>query len=231
MTNSHKRIDAHLSSLGYCTRSEAKKFLRIFELCVKEKRVFDPSIKAYHDDITVNEEPLDPENITILLNKPSGFICSHNDAGSLIYALIPSRWNRRNPKISTIGRLDIDTTGAILLSDNGALNHKLSSPKSDILKVYEATLAVPLKGDEAQIFASGELMLNGETKPLLPAKLEVISPTHVRLEICEGKYHQVKRMFGAVGNRVLSLHRVSFDGFTVDDLKEGTYKIIDYTKK
>ncbi|MBU0925156.1 pseudouridine synthase [bacterium] len=231
MTNSHKRIDAHLSSLGYCTRSEAKKFLRIFELCVKEKRVFDPSIKAYHDDITVNEEPLDPENITILLNKPSGFICSHNDAGSLIYALIPSRWNRRNPKISTIGRLDIDTTGAILLSDNGALNHKLSSPKSDILKVYEATLAVALKGDEAQIFESGELMLNGETKPLLPAKLEVISPTHVRLEICEGKYHQVKRMFGAVGNRVLSLHRVSFDGFTVDDLKEGTYKIIDYTKK
>jgi 16S rRNA pseudouridine516 synthase len=231
MTNSHKRIDAHLSSLGYCTRSEAKKFLRIFELCVKEKRVFDPSIKAYHDDITVNEEPLDPENITILLNKPSGFICSHNDAGSLIYALIPSRWNRRNPKISTIGRLDIDTTGAILLSDDGALNHKLSSPKSDILKVYEATLAVPLKGDEAQIFASGELMLNGETKPLLPAKLEVLSPTHVRLEICEGKYHQVKRMFGAVGNRVLSLHRVSFDGFTVDDLKEGTYKIIDYTKK
>jgi 16S rRNA pseudouridine516 synthase len=231
MTNSHKRIDAHLSSLGYCTRSEAKKFLRIFELCVKEKRVFDTSIKAYHDDITINKEPLDPETITILLNKPSGFICSHNDAGSLIYALIPSRWNRRNPKISTIGRLDIDTTGAILLSDNGALNHKLSSPKSDVLKVYEATLLVPLKGDEAQIFASGELMLNGETKPLLPARLEVISPTKVRLEISEGKYHQVKRMFGAVGNRVLSLHRVSFDGFTVEDLKEGTYRIIDYTKK
>ena len=231
MTNSHKRIDAHLSSLGYCTRSEAKKFLRIFELCVKEKRVFDTSIKAYHDDITINKEPLDPETITILLNKPSGFICSHNDAGSLIYALIPSRWNRRNPKISTIGRLDIDTTGAILLSDNGALNHKLSSPKSDVLKVYEATLLVPLKGDEEQMFASGELMLNGVTKPLLPARLEVISPTKVRLEICEGKYHQVKRMFGAVGNRVLSLHRVSFDGFTVEDLKEGTYRIIDYTKK
>ena len=231
MTNSHKRIDAHLSSLGYCTRSEAKKFLRIYELCVKEKRVFDPSIKAYHNDITINEEPLDPETITILLNKPSGFICSHNDAGSLIYALIPSRWNRRNPKISTIGRLDVDTTGAILLSDDGALNHKLSSPKSDVLKVYEATLAVALKGDEEQIFASGELMLNGEKKPLLPARLEIITPTKVRLEICEGKYHQVKRMFAAVGNRVLSLHRVSFDGFGVDDLKEGTYKFIDYTKK
>ena len=231
MANSYKRIDAHLSSLGYCTRSEAKKFLRMYELCVNEKRVFDTSIKAYHDDITINNEPIDPETITILLNKPAGFICSHNDAGSLIYALIPNRWNRRNPKISTIGRLDVDTTGAIILTDDGALNHKLSSPKSDVLKIYEATLAVPLKGDEAQIFASGELMLNAEKKPLLPASLEVISPTHVRLEICEGKYHQVKRMFAAVGNRVLTLHRVKFDSFDVEDLKEGTYKFISYEKK
>lgn len=226
MQNSYKRIDAHLSSLGYCTRSEAKKFLRIFELTVNDKRVFDTSIKAYHNDIKVNNEVLDPEIITILLNKPSGFICSHNDAGSLIYALIPSRWNRRNPKISTIGRLDVDTTGAIILTDDGALNHKLSSPKSDVSKIYEATLAVPLNSDEKEIFASGELMLNGEKKPLLPAVLEVISETHVRLEICEGKYHQVKRMFAAVGNRVLSLHRVSFGGFMVDDLKEGEYKFI-----
>ena len=226
MQNSYKRIDAHLSSLGYCTRSEAKKFLRIFELTVNDKRVFDTSIKAYHNDIKVNNEVLDPEIITILLNKPSGFICSHNDAGSLIYALIPSRWNRRNPKISTIGRLDVDTTGAIILTDDGALNHKLSSPKSDVSKIYEATLAVPLNGDEKEIFASGELMLSGEKKPLLPAVLEVISETHVRLEICEGKYHQVKRMFAAVGNRVLSLHRVSFGGFMVDDLKEGEYKFI-----
>ena len=227
MQNSYKRIDAHLSSLGYCTRSEAKKFLRIFELTVNDKRVFDTSIKAYHNDIKVNNEVLDPEIITILLNKPSGFICSHNDAGSLIYALIPSRWNRRNPKISTIGRLDVDTTGAIILTDDGALNHKLSSPKSDVSKIYEATLAVPLNGDEKEIFASGEVMLNGEKKPLLPAKLEIISPTQVRLEICEGKYHQVKRMFASVGNRVLTLHRVSFGGFSVEDLKESEYKFIE----
>ncbi len=227
MQNSYKRIDAHLSSLGYCTRSEAKKFLRIYELYVKEERIFDPSIKAYHNDIKVNNEALDPEIITILLNKPSGFICSHNDAGSLIYALIPQRWNRRNPKIATIGRLDVDTTGAIILTDDGALNHKLSSPKSDVSKVYEATLAVPLKGNEKEIFASGELMLNGEKKPLLPATLEVLGETHVRLEICEGKYHQVKRMFASVGNRVLSLHRLSFSGFTVEDLKEGEYKFIE----
>ena len=227
MQNSYKRIDAHLSSLGYCTRSEAKKFLRIYELYVKEERVFDPSIKAYHNDIKVNNEALDPETITVLLNKPSGFICSHNDAGSLIYALIPQRWNRRNPKISTIGRLDVDTTGAIILTDDGALNHRLSSPKSDVSKVYEATLAVPLKGDEKEIFASGEVMLNGEKKPLLPAKLEIISPTQVRLEICEGKYHQVKRMFAYTKNKVIKLHRLEFAGFRVDDLKEGEFRVIE----
>ena len=160
-------------------------------------------------------------------NKPSGFICSHNDAGSLIYSLIPQRWNRRNPKISTVGRLDVDTTGAIILTDNGDLNHRLTSPKSDVIKVYEATLAEPLKGDETQIFASGELMLNGEKKPLLPAKLEIITSTQVRLEIVEGKYHQVKRMFAAVGNRVVKLHRLNFAGFDVEDLKEGEYKFIE----
>ena len=227
MANSYKRIDAHLSSLGYCTRGEAKKFLRIFEVLVKDKRIFDPSLKAYHDDIKIDKEPIDAETITILLNKPSGFICSHNDAGSLIYSLIPQRWNRRNPKISTVGRLDVDTTGAIILTDDGDLNHKLTSPKSDIIKIYEATLAEPLKGNEAQIFASGELMLNGEKKPLLPAKLEVITSTQVRLEIVEGKYHQVKRMFAAVGNRVVKLHRLNFAGFEVEDLKEGEYKFIE----
>ena len=227
MANSYKRIDAHLSSLGYCTRGEAKKFLRIFEVLVKDKRIFDPSLKAYHDDIKIDKEPIDAETITILMNKPDGFICSHNDAGSLIYSLIPQRWNRRNPKISTVGRLDVDTTGAIILTDDGDLNHKLTSPKSDIIKIYEATLAEPLKGNEAQIFASGELMLNGEKKPLLPAKLEVITSTQVRLEIVEGKYHQVKRMFAAVGNRVVKLHRLNFAGFEVEDLKEGEYKFIE----
>ena len=195
MQNSYKRIDAHLSTLGYCTRSEAKKFLKIYEVFVKDVRVFDPSLKAYHNDIKINNEALDPETITILLNKPSGYICSHNDAGSLIYSLLPDRWNRRNPKISTVGRLDVDTTGAIILTDDGDLNHKLTSPKSDVSKIYEVTLAQELRGDEKEIFESGTLMLNGETKPLLSAKLEIITPTFVKIEICEGRYHQVNKFY------------------------------------
>ncbi|MDT8338801.1 MAG: 16S rRNA pseudouridine(516) synthase [Sulfurimonas sp.] len=227
MQNSYKRVDAHLSSLGYCTRSEAKKFLSKNLVCIEGVRVFDVRQKAYHSDITVEGERLDDERLVILMNKPSGVICSHDDAGVLIYSLLPQRWQRRNPKISTIGRLDADTTGAVLLTDDGELNHKLTSPKSDVVKVYEATLAEPLRGDEAEIFTSGSLMLRGEKKPLLSAKMEIIEPTLVRLKICEGRYHQVKRMFGAVGNRVVALHRVRFGEFSVDGMEPSEYKIID----
>jgi len=226
--NSFKRIDAHLSSLGYCSRSEAKRFLKMFEVCVEEKRVFDVSKKAHHNALTVEGEVLDPEQLLILMHKPSGVICSHDDAGVLIYSLLPLRYQRRNPKIATIGRLDADTTGAILFTDNGTLNHQLSSPKSDVTKVYEVTLAQPLRGDEAEIFASGELVLRGESKALLPANIQVLCATQVRLEISEGKYHQVKRMFGAVANRVTALHRVRFGEYDVENLALGEYRVLDF---
>ncbi|QKF59314.1 pseudouridine synthase [Aliarcobacter lanthieri] len=221
-----KRIDAYLSSLGYCSRSEAKKFLKMNEVCINENRVFNTSLKGNHKDITVNGEKLDDEKLLILLHKPNGYICSHNDSGKLIYSLLPQRWQNRNPKISTIGRLDIDTTGAILLTDDGELNHKLSSPKNSISKIYEATLENPLSSDIIDIFSSGEIILKGEEKPLKAAKLDILNQNLARLEIVEGKYHQVKRMFAYVGNKVLKLHRVSFDNFKIDDLKEGEYKLI-----
>lgn len=227
MERTKKRIDAHLANLGYCTRKETKKFLKYNDVTINDELILSPSIKAFNEEIKINGEAIDPEKLTILLNKPADYICSHNDAGVLIYSLLPERWLRRNPKISTIGRLDVDTTGAILLTDDGELNHRLTSPKSDISKIYEVTLAQPLKGDESEIFQSGELILNGETKALLPAKLEIITPTLVRLEIVEGKYHQVKRMFAAVGNRVIKLHRVSFGEYGVEDLKEGEFKVLD----
>ncbi len=221
-----KRIDGFLSKLGYCSRGDAKKFMKMNEVTVKHERIFNPSLKAKHSDIKINDEPMDNESLTILMNKPSGVVCSHDDSGRLIYSLLPSRWQNRNPKLSTVGRLDRDTTGAILLTDDGDLNHKLTSPRSNISKIYKVSLAHPLKGDEGDIFESGTLLLNGEEKPLLPAKLTIIDETTVLLEIVEGKYHQVKRMFGAVANRVKALHRVSFDRYTIDDFKEGEYKIL-----
>lgn len=226
MKNSYKRVDAHLSNLGYCSRGEAKIFLKTNDVCINGVRVFDAAKKAYHNEISIDNEPLDVESLLILMHKPNGVICSHEDAGVLIYSLLPKRWQRRNPKISTIGRLDVDTTGAILLTDDGELNHRLTSPKSDIAKVYEVTLAEDLRGDEADIFASGELLLRGEKKPLLSAKMEIITQNRARIEICEGRYHQVKRMFAALGNRVIALHRVSFGNFSAEDLKPSEFRVL-----
>jgi 16S rRNA pseudouridine516 synthase len=165
--------------------------------------------------------------MVILMQKPVGYVCSHDDGeGKLVYDLLPSRWRLRDPKISTIGRLDKETSGLLLLTDDGALLHRLTSPRHHVAKVYEATLDRPLRGDEAEIFASGTLMLNGEKSPCLPAKLTIIDETHVTLEITEGRYHQVRRMFAAVGNHVVSLHRSSFGELTLGDLEVGEYQIL-----
>ena len=90
--------------------------------------------------------------------------------------------------------------------------HKIISPRRTIAKIYRATLDRPLRGDEAEIFAAGTLMLEGEDKPLLPARLEVLGPREARLILCEGRYHQARRMFAAVGNHVVALHREAIGG-------------------
>src|SRR5690606_31804363 len=115
----------------------------------------------------------------------------------------------------------------LLMTDDGQLLHRITSPKSGLDKVYEATLAQDLRGDEAATFASGGLMLEGEHKPLLPAELEVTGPRTARLTLHEGRYHQVRRMFAAVGNHVLALNRVRVGGLTLDGVEPGQWKLLE----
>lgn len=110
---------------------------------------------------------------------------------------------------------------------DGQLLHRITSPKSGLDKVYEATLAQDLRGDEAATFASGTLLLEGEHKPLLPAELEVTGPRSARLTLHEGRYHQVRRMFAAVGNHVQSLHRARVGGLTLGDLAPGQWRYLE----
>ena len=141
---------------------------------------------------------------------------------------MPTRWKRRDPVLSSIGRLDKETSGLLLLTDDGLLLHKVISPKQHVAKRYLATCARPLNGDEVAKFASGTLMLEGDDKPLLAAELEMISPTTARVTLHEGRYHQVRRMFAAVGNHVAALHRESVGGLLLpDDLKAGEHRILD----
>lgn len=229
MKLSRIRLDKLLSSLGYCTRKEVVSLIKDEMITHIDNLPLKADTKVAHDEILFEGEPLDPPaGMVIMMHKPVGYICSHDDGeGKLVYDLLPPRWRLRDPKLSTIGRLDKDTSGLLLLTDDGQLLHRLTSPKHKVPKVYEATLYRPLRGDEAEIFASGVLMLNGEKNPCLPAKLEIMDNTHVTLEITEGRYHQVRRMFAAVGNHVTALHRSRIGNLTLGDLAPGKYSLID----
>lgn len=179
--------------------------------------------------MTVDGEALDPlPGLVILLNKPLGMTCSHKEEGALVHELLPARWRRRDPAISTIGRLDKQTSGLLLLTDDGDLLHRVISPRHHVRKTYRASLARPLSGSEGGLFASGELMLEGESKPLAPAELEVVSATEALLHVTEGRYHQVRRMFAATGNHVEALHRERLGGLSLPDgLTPGAWRLLD----
>lgn len=179
--------------------------------------------------MVIDGQPLDPvPGLVMMLHKPLGMTCSRKEDGALVYDVLPDRWRRRDPAISTIGRLDKQTTGLLLLTDDGDLLHRVISPRRHVAKVYRATLARPLNGAEGDVFAAGGLVLEGEDKPLSPAFLEVLSPTEARLTVTEGRYHMVRRMFAAVGNHVEGLHRERVGGLTLpDDLAPGEWRLLD----
>ena len=178
--------------------------------------------------MTVQGKPLDPPpGMALIMHKPLGATCSHKEAGLLVYDLLPSRWRRRTPLLSTVGRLDKETSGLLLFTDDGALLHRVISPRNHVAKRYLATLERPLRGDEGALFASGTLLLEGEDKPLLPARLEPLSSFTAWLTVTEGRYHQVRRMFAAVGNPVTALHRDRLGGLVLPpDLEPGAYRLI-----
>ncbi len=208
-----RRLDRLLANLGYGTRSQVQLLLRARRVALDGEALDDPAARIaltpdLRDRMRVNGERLDPPpGLVLVLHKPCGVTCSHEEAGPLVYDLLPPRFRLREPALSTIGRLDKETSGLLLITDDGALLHKIISPKSHVPKRYLATLESPLRGNEGAIFAAGALMLEGEDKPLLPATLEALSPTSAHVTVTEGRYHQVRRMFAAVGNHVVALHR------------------------
>src|SRR6201999_3773322 len=116
-----------------------------------------------------------PPGLIVMLHKPLGVTCSRKDAGRVVYDLLPERWRRREPAISTVGRLDKETSGLLLMTDDGALLHRIIAPKSNVAKRYRVELARPLKGDEAALFGAGDLRLESDDRPLLPAEFQPLS--------------------------------------------------------
>lgn len=216
-----------IANLGYGSRKQVTAMFR-------EGRITDANGDVlYADDqldppqIRIDGEPLDPPpGLVIMLHKPTGYTCSMKDRGELIYDLLPPRFRLRSPVLAPVGRLDRDTSGLLLMTDDGALLHRIVHPKSKLKKVYEATLARDLRGDEAEVFASGTLMLASERAPLAPATLETLASRQARLTITEGRYHQVRRMFAAVGNHVESLHRPQVGYLRLGGLEAGKWRLL-----
>ncbi len=217
-----------VANLGYGSRKQAALMFREGRITDAAGEVLYADDKVGHDAIRIDGEPLDPPaGLVLMLHKPVGYTCSTKDKGRIIYDLLPPRYRLRAPLLSTVGRLDRDTSGLLLLTDDGQLLHRIVSPKAKLSKVYEATLAQDLRGDEAALFASGTLMLESENTALAPATLEMVDPRHARLTLTEGRYHQARRMFAAVGNHVEALHRSRVGGLILGELAEGDWRILD----
>ena len=218
----------HIANLGYGSRKQVTWMFREGRITNAEGEVLYADDPVVHASVRIDGEPLDPApGMALMLHKPVGYTCSTRDAGRLVYDLLPPRFRLRDPVLSTVGRLDRDTSGLLLMTDDGKLLHRIISPRSNLPKTYEATLAAPLRGDEIALFASGTLMLESEQTPLRPARLEDLGERRARLTITEGRYHQVRRMFAAVGNHVQALHRTRVGGLDLGGLAPGQWRPLD----
>ncbi len=217
------RLDKMLSNLGYASRKRVPKLLKSGLVKVDGQTCKKPETKVSHSQVSYDGAALDPLSLVIALHKPVGYICSHKEDGELVYELLPERFLLRNPKLSCVGRLDKDSSGLIIITDDGNLNHVLTSPKHAVKKVYEVSLERDLRGNEVELFASGTLQLPDEEAPLLPAELEIIAERHVRITLREGRNRQVRRMFEATGNFVTALRRIKIAGLELGELPEGSF--------
>lgn len=225
-------LDQYLAKLGYGTRREVGKLVGQGHVSLSDGTALAAtdrmaSGQLSHDDIRVLGQPLDPPpGAVIVLHKPLGYVCSTTDANPVVYDLLPPRFVHRTPIMAPIGRLDRETSGLLLVTDDGQLNHRLTSPKSHVPKRYTVTLSDDLRGDEGEQFASGTLLLDREPLPLKPAALHVLGAREASITVTEGRYHQVRRMFAAVGNHVLTLHRQSIGGLALGDLNAGAWRVL-----
>ncbi len=224
------RLDRLLANTGVGSRSEVKTLIGRGHCTIDGVIVRDPSMKVSDPSkVLFAGEPLDrPFGVFVVLNKPVGYACSHDvSEAPLVDELLPASWAIRTPRPEWVGRLDRDTSGLLVITDDHQLLHRLTSPKQHVTKVYEAVLAAPF-GDELEArtrFESGAFSLDGDDVPCRPATLRIDdqNPTHVTIELTEGRYHQVRRMVAACGSHVESLNRVAFGRLSLGTLPLGEF--------
>ncbi|KAL0477874.1 rsuA [Acrasis kona] len=233
------RIDRILTMCGYCTRSHASRFLTIHRFYLEgDKRRIMSTSKLIHDPtkLLMDGEPLEYPfaDFTLLLHKPEGYICSTEreyEGAKIVPDLLTERFRNRHPALNCAGRLDIDTTGIVLMTQDGILQNEITSSRFE--KEYIVKFTPPFEKqddfeDMRRSFASGRLTLKKEKNPCLPASLELVSQDCVKVTITEGKYHQIKKMFACFGKRITQLKRIRIGHIVLDEdvVPEGSWRAL-----
>lgn len=215
------RLDFYLSHAGLGTRKEVKNLIKRGSVRVNNEIVNSPiAIDENNDQIYVNDNLIEYQEFQyFLLNKPSGYVSASTDNK---YPTVLQLIHEPYRSLSTVGRLDLDTTGLLIITNNGKLNHFLLSPVSHVEKEYEVTVDYPLKKALINEFQKGVIL--DDNYHSLPSELTIIDDYHARVILHEGKYHQVKRMFASFGYHVIALHRSRMDQITLGDLPNGQYR-------
>lgn len=220
------RLDKFICDCTGLTRSQAGKSIRQGLVSINGEPVKQAARQvSVTDQVELDGEPLQligPRYI--MLHKPAGYVCANDDPEHpIVFTLLDEPLVER---LHTVGRLDLDTTGLLLLTDDGQWSHRLSSPKHHVAKTYRVWTADPIPAEAIAQFAAG-VMLRGEKEPTKPAQLELVATHEALLTIHEGRYHQVKRMFAAIGNKVERLHRERIGALQLPaNLAEGEYRAL-----
>lgn len=216
------RLDRFLAHAGFGTRKEVKELLKSKAVEIDGKVIISPSfqVQELEMEVKVNHQKVEYQEFHyFLLNKPKGYLSATEDAFTpTVLDLIYEPYRNLAP----CGRLDKDTTGLMLILDNGKLSHFLLSPSSHVEKEYLVTVNHPLKDELVPLFLNGVILEDGYQ--CLPSHLKIINETQAHVILKEGKYHQIKRMFEAFGYFVIDLHRERMDQLTLGNLKEGEYR-------
>ncbi|MBS4761141.1 rRNA pseudouridine synthase [Carnobacteriaceae bacterium zg-ZUI252] len=217
------RLDKYLGQVGVATRTQAKQLVKQGRITINDQVIKKSDIKIdeYKDTVCLDGKVLHYQKfVYYMLNKPQNVVSATQDN---LHQTVMDLLNENTKDIFPVGRLDIDTTGLLLLTNDGQLAHSLLSPKKHVSKVYHVTVEYPLSSDDIEAFKNGIVLSDGFV--CQSATLDVVDDTTAYVTICEGKFHQVKRMFLARSNRVLALKRVAMGPLKLDEtLPLGAYR-------
>lgn len=219
------RLDGFIAHATGLSRREAQRYIKEGRVAVNGELTRSAAYRVDEASVTFDGGPLKlPSPVYLMLYKPAGYLSANTDGQHpTVLDLLPTGLHPSEP-LQIVGRLDLDTTGLLLITTDGAWNHRITAPNNRCTKIYHAHLAEPISAEAIDTLERG-LMLRSESKPTLPCHIQKNTDCDVQIRLQEGRYHQVKRMFAAVGNRVVHLHRQQVGGVSLDPaLKPGEFR-------